>query len=770
MVGRERVYRSESGRQAPCRFRPEEFNVTTILGPWQGGNAGDPTLDTLYRWVYVRAVTNAVQLSSVASRPRGRGTSLNPANRFESVSLDVWPTALEEAHRDNPCGVQVRTRVYRDVTRTIINRVDSPDLNFKWTVNPYRGCEHGCVYCADGDTSILMANGTTRRLADLRVGDKIYGTIRRGWFRRFVRSQVLAHWETEKPAYRVTLEDGTNLIASADHRFLTLRGWKYVQGTGHGAQQRPHLTYNDKLLGFGNPGSPTPKCPDYKRGYLCGLIRGDGLLAKYVYKRSSGGGGTQHQFRLALTDDEALDRGANYLAEFGVPTTRFTFQKATGRRRQVMAIRTHAKERVRRVRQLVQWPLTPSMEWSSGFMAGIFDAEGSYSGGALRISNTDAAIIEQTIGCFRRFGFSVVVERQEKGRRTPIETVRVTGGLPQHIRFFKTADPAILRKREIEGTALRTRARLGVVAIEPLRGVRQLYDITTETGDFIANGVVSHNCYARPTHETLGFSSGLDFETKIVAKPDAPVLLRRELAASRWRGETIVMSGVTDCYQPLERRLEITRRCLEVFSECRQPVGMITKNRLIVRDLDLLASLAEHRAVNVTLSLTTLDKKLAAVMEPRASRPLDRLRTISDLAAAGIPVSVMLAPIIPGLNDHEIPHLLEAAAEAGATSAGWIMIRLPHQVKTVFLDWLQVQFPDRAAAIEGRIRDLHGGRLYDSRFGDRGRGHGALAGQIAATFRVFAARLGLHRPLPAPSSRAFRRPGDVGQMRLFDAA
>ena len=277
-------------------------------------------------------------------------------------------------------------------------------------------------------------------------------------------------------------------------------------------------------------------------------------------------------------------------------------------------------------------------------------------------------------------------------------------------------------------------------------------------------------CFARPTHETLGFSSGLDFETKIVAKPDAPVLLRRELTASRWKAEPIVMSGVTDCYQPLEGRLEITRRCLEVFAEFRQPVSLITKNRMIVRDRDLLAVLAEHRAVSVAVSLTTLDPKLTAVMEPRTSRPKDRLRAIGELADAGIPVSVMLAPIIPGLNDHEIPRLLEAATEAGAGSATWAMLRLPHQVKTIFLDWLRIHFPDRAGRVEAMIRQMHGGRLYEGRFGDRMRGHGPLAAQIAGSFKVFAARHGLNRPLPSPSSSAFRRPGDAAQMRLFDAA
>ncbi len=279
-------------------------------------------------------------------------------------------------------------------------------------------------------------------------------------------------------------------------------------------------------------------------------------------------------------------------------------------------------------------------------------------------------------------------------------------------------------------------------------------------------------CFSRPTHETLGFSCGLDFETKIVAKPDAPHLLRRELAAPGWHGEPIVMSGVTDCYQPLEAKLRITRACLEVMAECRQPTSIVTKNRLVVRDLDLLKSLAAHRAVSVTLSVTTLDQKLAALMEPRASRPADRLRAVSELADAGIPVSVLVAPIIPGLNDHEIPHLLRAAAEAGAGAARWVMLRLPHQVKTIFLDWLAVNFPDRAAKVEGYLRAMHAGRLYDPAWGSRMRGQGALAAQIADTFRVFAARHGLDGSMPTPSSAAFRPPRthDDGQLSLFGEA
>jgi len=274
-------------------------------------------------------------------------------------------------------------------------------------------------------------------------------------------------------------------------------------------------------------------------------------------------------------------------------------------------------------------------------------------------------------------------------------------------------------------------------------------------------------CYARPTHELLGFSCGVDFETKIVAKHDAAGILERELAAPSWTGEPIVMSGVTDCYQPIEAKLGITRRCLEVMAECGQPVGVVTKSHLVVRDIESLKQLAKVNAVSVGISLTTLDAHLSAMMEPRASCPADRLRTISELSEAGIPVMAILAPIIPGLNDREIPRLLEAAANAGARSAMWMMVRLPYQVSNLFIEWLVRHFPNRAHKIESQIRDMRGGKLYDSSFEHRMRGSGAIARQIRDTFRVFSARHGLDRSSPPLSSDAFRKPNLNGQLNLF---
>lgn len=274
-------------------------------------------------------------------------------------------------------------------------------------------------------------------------------------------------------------------------------------------------------------------------------------------------------------------------------------------------------------------------------------------------------------------------------------------------------------------------------------------------------------CYARPDHERLGFSCGLDFETRIVAKPDAPALLRKELALPSWRGEMIAMSGVTDPYQPIEQELRIARGCLEVMATCRQPVGIVTKNRLILRDIELLQRLAAFDAVRVMVSVTTLDNKLAAKMEPRASSPADRLETIRRLSQAGVPTSVMVAPVVPGLTDREMPRILEAAAKAGAVSARYIMLRLPHQVKALFVDWLERHFPDRASHVASLLRQLHSGDLYQSKFGARQRGRGALARNFEQLFAVFSRRNGLDENLDAACSEYFDSARLSGQMSLF---
>ena len=273
-------------------------------------------------------------------------------------------------------------------------------------------------------------------------------------------------------------------------------------------------------------------------------------------------------------------------------------------------------------------------------------------------------------------------------------------------------------------------------------------------------------CFARPYHEYLGFSSGLDFETKIMVKLRAPELLRQALSSPRWEPQSITISGVTDCYQPAERRFRVTRGCLEVCAEFRNPIAIITKNALVTRDRDVLGELARHACAAVFVSVTSLDAGLAGRLEPRAARPAHRLRAIHELSEAGIPVGVMVAPIIPGLTDHEMPAILEAAAAAGARTAGYTLLRLPYAVKDIFQRWLDDHAPTKKARILGRVREIRGGKLNVSEWGRRLRGDGIFAEQIRALFDAAARRAGLAHGRLELSAAHFRRPGGT-QLSLF---
>jgi DNA repair photolyase len=265
-------------------------------------------------------------------------------------------------------------------------------------------------------------------------------------------------------------------------------------------------------------------------------------------------------------------------------------------------------------------------------------------------------------------------------------------------------------------------------------------------------------CYARPFHEYLGLSAGLDFETKIFVKERAPEILREELGRKSWKGEALAMSGVTDPYQPVERRLELTRRCLGVMAECRQPVGLITKSGLVARDADILGDLARHGAAGVSITLTTLDENLRRTLEPRAATADVRLQAIGRLAERGVPVGIMVSPVIPGLTDHEVPRILERAREAGASYANFTMLRLPHGVADLFDRWLTEHAPGHRTKVLGRLRDVRGGNLTDARFGKRMRGEGPIADVTAKLFRAARERAGLSGAPPALSSGTFRRP------------
>ena len=698
---------------------------------------------------------------------KGRGATINIEGRYEEWSRDAeddgWFQEPEEGL------AREKTVVAMERAKSIISRNESPDVGFTQSINPYRGCEHACSYCAWGGTPILMGDGRTRPLSQLRPGDEIYGTRRSGFYRRYVKSRVLDHWSVIKPAYRITLEDGTELVTSGDHRLLSNRGWKYVTGTEQGPLQRPHLTLSNKLMGTGKFAEAVLENDDYRRGYLCGVIRGDAHLGRHVYRRSNGRSGRLHQFRLALADPQALLRAQDYLLDREIATNEFRFQAAVGNRREMHAIGTSSIQNFRSIGNLIAWPNAATMEWCAGFLAGIFDAEGSFSLTALRIPNTDPEIVGWTASSLRLFGFRFVIEHLPYTDRKPMDVVRLVGGLREHLRFFHTFRPAITRKLDIEGQAIKSDAKVRVVAIEPLGKAMRLYDITTETGDFIANGVVSHNCYARPSHAYLGLSPGLDFETRLFAKTNAAELLREELAKPSYKCTPIAIGVNTDAYQPIEREHRITRSILEVVHEAKQPVHLITKSALVERDIDLLAPMAKERLVTVTLSVTTLDNAISMRMEPRASAPARRLKAIERLTAAGIPTTVNVAPVVPFLTDSEMEAILEAAAKAGAIGAGYQLMRLPWEVKDVFKAWLEENFPLKAAHVMSRVHEMREGRDNDPSFGSRMRGTGLFAELLRRRFQVARQRFGLdgHAMDFELDTARFRPPSQAGQGSLF---
>ncbi|MFW5933203.1 MAG: radical SAM protein [Actinomycetota bacterium] len=419
--------------------------------------------------------------------------------------------------------------------KSLLNHVPAAaGLPFEWTINTYRGCTHACTYCLAPQTPVLMLDGSHRPIADLRPGDRVYGTELDGPCRRYRESKVQDVWWTTKRAYRVVLADGTELVASGDHRFLTERGWKHVVGTGAGAGQRPHLTTNDRLLGTGRFEPASPLDADYRRGYLTGMIRGDANLKRYT--------------------------------------------------------------------------------------------------------------------------------------------------------------------------------RLRVTAVTDLGVKMPMVDITTETGDFIANGVVSHNCFARPSHEWLELDAGRDFESVIVVKVNAVERLRAELRSPRWQGAHVALGTNTDPYQRAEGRYRLTRGVVQTLSDAGNPFSLLTKGTLVTRDLDVLADAAARGVcTGVSLSIPTLDEDVWRRSEPGTPHPRARLEAVAAIAEAGIPAGVMIAPIMPGLSDgrDQLEQVVRGAIDAGASSITPIVLHLRPGVRELFEPWLADVAPDLVEHYRGWYADSY---------------------------------------------------------------
>ncbi len=591
--------------------------------------------------------------------------------------------------------------------KSALNKVPGDYLPFNYTVNAFRGCAHACTYCVGGDTPVLMADGRTKPIADLRIGDRIYGTRKGPRYRHYEITEVLAHWQTYKAAYRVTLEDGTEVLASGDHRFLSARGkWKYVTGAQQGPFQRPHLTLNDDLMGVGRfAKGPDTDAPAYRKGYLCGLIRGDGSLRSYEDRRPTRSGCTLYRFRLAMADFEALRRARIYLADLDLHPEEFLFAAAAGPHREIRAIRDQSRAGFDRITEAIEWPRRPVDEWRKGFLAGIFDAEGSFDSG--RIASTDHVIVDWITYCLDGLGFAYVVE--PTGKPNDMTYVRLTGGVKEKIRFCQAVDPAITRKRSIDGMALKSNANLRIASIEPV-GKRQLFDITTGTGDFIANGVVSHNCFARNTHTYLDLNAGRDFEREIVVKVNVPELLHAELSRPSWKRELVAFGTNTDPYQWAEGKYELMPPMIEALQEAETPTSILTKSPLVLRDLEALTELAKVADVSVNFSVPTLDEKIWRETEPHTPHPRKRLEAVAKFNEAGIPSGVLVAPLMPGINDSPelVDEIVSLAEEAGATFVNGIALHLRPGVKEVFMSWLSAARPD----LVPRYEDLYNGRAY----------------------------------------------------------
>ncbi|MDQ7803346.1 intein-containing Rv2578c family radical SAM protein [Amycolatopsis sp. A133] len=540
--------------------------------------------------------------------------------------------------------------------RSVLNKVpDGSGVPFGWTVNPYRGCSHACTYCLEGGTRILLADGRTKALSDLQVGDEIYGTRGHGASRRLVPTRVLAHWTTLRAAYRVTLEDGTRLVASGDHRFLTARGWKHVTGSKFGAAQRPHLEPGTELIGVGRF-EPTPdETLGYRAGYLCGMLRSGGFAA----------------------EPDAATRALRYLPDFGASVG------------------------------FLKVPPDPDAHWQRGFLAGVFDLAGGYGRGVLAVAHDEPEIADAFTAALARFGFAHQLDEVPKFPTR--QEIRLLGGVAEVLRFLHVSNPAVTWKRSLEGAVIGA-SRRRVEAIEPLGLQLPLFDITTGTGDFVADGMVSHNCFARNTHTYLDFDAGRDFDTQVVVKVNAPQVLTAQLKKPSWRREPVAMGTNTDPYQRAEGRYRLMPGIITALARSGTPLSVLTKGTVLARDLPLLRDVARDVPVGLAVSIALLDEELQHRLEPGTPSPRARLELVRKAREAGLPCSVLVAPVLPWLTDSEeaLDALFTQLADVGASSVTAFALHLRPGAREWFGRWLAGAHPE----LVPRYRELYARGSY----------------------------------------------------------
>jgi len=607
------------------------------------------------------------------------------------------------------------------VAKSVLNRIPgASSMPFDWTVNPYRGCGHACRYCMAGDTPILMADGRTRPLAELTVGERIYGTVRRGRERGLTVTRVLDHWTTTKPAYRVTLEDGTRLVTSGDHRLLTDLGWKFVAAVQDGRVRRPHLRIGSRLVGTGGFAAPPKDSTDYRRGYLCGVVRCGGHPGLFDHPAAA-----RRRLRLARVEYEALARAREYLLAAGVATDRFLDRPQTPDRREVLAIRAANGGDLEQVARLVRWPTSPSQDWGRGLLAGCFDACGEHAD-EVTIESEDPEIVANAVAALRQLAFEVAIEGSYR--------VRLLGGLAERLRFLHTVDPAIGRKRTVDGAVLGAGATLEVSSVEPLGFELPLVDITTGTGDFIANGMVSHNCFARNSHTYLDLDAGADFDSQLVVKVNTPEGLARQLRSPRWCREPVAMGTNTDPYQRAEGRYRLMPGVIEAFVATGTPFSVLTKGTLLARDLPLLVDAAARVKVGIGVSVAMIDRRLSASVEPGTPSPQARLELVRKITDAGLRCGVMVAPVQPCLTDgvDALDTLLGEIKAAGATGATVLALHLRPGAREWYRGWLAREHPD----LVPRYDEIYASGSYANR-----RYRGWLARRVGPLVR----KHGLHR-------------------------